>query len=79
MKREYPHTKRSLVRKYRSRVGDSFEDVINYAFDHEMNAIDSRKLMELEGRYGTNGGVGCDVREGPCSCGAWHHRDEKRR
>lgn len=21
---------------------------------------------------GTNGGVRCDVRSGPCACGAWH-------
>lgn len=21
---------------------------------------------------GTNGGQRCDVREGPCACGAWH-------
>ncbi len=21
---------------------------------------------------GSNGGVRCDVRRGPCSCGAWH-------
>ncbi|MCF7843560.1 hypothetical protein K9M47_01535 [Candidatus Gracilibacteria bacterium] len=22
--------------------------------------------------YGTNAGVRCDTRSGPCSCGAWH-------
>jgi hypothetical protein len=25
-----------------------------------------------QGVYGTNGGVGCDVAHGPCSCGAFH-------
>lgn len=25
-----------------------------------------------------NGGVACDVFEGPCSCGAWHHKGEPR-
>lgn len=25
-----------------------------------------------EGKYGFNGFRGCDVRLGPCSCGAWH-------
>ena len=32
-------------------------------------------LMELHGRYvnlGTNGGIRCDVTDGPCACGAWH-------
>lgn len=32
-------------------------------------------LMDLHSQYvdmGTNGGVRCDVREGPCACGAWH-------
>jgi hypothetical protein len=25
----------------------------------------------------TNAGVLCDTEDGPCSCGAWHHKDEK--
>ncbi|MEK7640702.1 MAG: hypothetical protein AAB389_01750 [Patescibacteria group bacterium] len=25
-----------------------------------------------------NGGQPCDVFEGPCSCGAWHHKGEPR-
>lgn len=32
-------------------------------------------VMEAHQRYaphGTNGGVRCDVDEGPCSCGGWH-------
>ena len=33
------------------------------------------RLMEAHSQYvdmGTNGGVQCDVTEGPCACGAWH-------
>lgn len=52
-------------------VGDRFEDVMTHATTKE-GAIDLRKIDELEGRFGTNGGRGCDVRSGPCSCGAWH-------
>ena len=32
-------------------------------------------LIDAHGRYapqGRNGGQTCDVRQGPCSCGAWH-------
>ncbi len=32
-------------------------------------------LMEAHSKYadlGTNGGVRCDVVDGPCACGAWH-------
>lgn len=32
-------------------------------------------LMEAHLKYvniGTNGGQRCDVRSGPCACGAWH-------
>jgi len=32
-------------------------------------------LMDAHGEHaslGTNGGQSCDVRSGPCSCGAWH-------
>lgn len=35
----------------------------------------SFSLMEAHETYaphGYNGGRACDVREGPCSCGAWH-------
>lgn len=28
--------------------------------------------------FGTNGGVKCDVVLGPCSCGAWHMKEEER-
>jgi hypothetical protein len=37
-------------------------------------AIDVR-LFDEHSEYvdmGTNGGVRCDVRKGPCACGAWH-------
>ena len=33
------------------------------------------QLFDQHSQYanmGTNGGVQCDVRRGPCSCGAWH-------
>ena len=36
-------------------------------------------LIEAHGQHvdlGTNGGVKCDVVEGPCACGAWHKKDE---
>lgn len=29
-------------------------------------------MMEIHPAIGYNGGQKCDVREGPCSCGAWH-------
>ncbi len=38
------------------------------------NAI-NLELMEAHSKFastGTNGGVECDVTEGPCACGAWH-------
>ena len=38
------------------------------------NALDL-SLMEAHTKYaplGYNGGQPCDVRSGPCSCGAWH-------
>jgi hypothetical protein len=51
---------------------------------HEFGALQSccfvegaldLKLMEAHREYaplGRNGGERCDVRSGPCSCGAWH-------
>lgn len=41
------------------------------------NGLDLAKLEEGEGLYGFNGGRGCDVLDGPCSCGAWHKPGEK--
>lgn len=52
-------------------VGPDFKDAIAHAMTRD-DAIDLSRLDELEGRYGYNGGRGCDVLEGPCSCGAWH-------
>lgn len=52
------------------REGGSFESLINYASTKD--GIDLRKIESQEGRYGSNGGRGCDVLTGPCSCGAWH-------
>ncbi|MCC6934209.1 MAG: hypothetical protein IT406_00735 [Candidatus Yanofskybacteria bacterium] len=55
----------------RADVGPRFEDVVAHATTPS-GAIDAAKLEELEGRFGFNGGRGCDVSSGPCSCGAWH-------
>jgi hypothetical protein len=53
-------------------TGDlSFQDVLDYATTKD-GAVDLAKLERLEGRCGQNGGRGCDVTSGPCSCGAWH-------
>ena len=52
-------------------IGPDFSDVLAHATTPD-GAIDLRKMEALEGRFGSNGGVGCDVRSGPCSCGAWH-------
>lgn len=52
-------------------VGSDFGSVVAHAMTPE-GAIDLAKIQELEGRFGSNGGRGCDVRRGPCSCGAWH-------
>jgi len=35
-------------------------------------ALDLAIIDAHEGVYGYNGGVACDVRRGPCSCGAFH-------
>lgn len=61
----------STDEKKRREVGSSFQDVVAYATTKE-GAIDLSKMEELEGRFGSNGGRGCDVRSGPCSCGAFH-------
>lgn len=53
-------------------VGPTFTDVVAHATDPETGTIDLNKMQKLEGRFGTNGGRGCDVLSGPCSCGAWH-------
>ncbi len=49
-------------------VGPTYEDVLNYATDPE-GVIDLMRLQSLEGRFGGR----CDVKDGPCACGAWHH------
>jgi hypothetical protein len=38
---------------------------------HE-GAINSMLMQAHEGYLGSNGGVNCDVVNGPCKCGAWH-------
>jgi len=35
-------------------------------------AVDLSKMDNMP-KYGLNGREWCDVAEGPCSCGAWHH------
>lgn len=59
--------------KLASMVGSDFQDVLAYATTPDNLAIDLSKMEELEGRFGSNAGRGCDVRSGPCSCGAWHY------
>ena len=57
--------------KLASMVGPDFQDVVAYATTPE-GYVDLSKMEKLEGRFGSNAGRGCDVRSGPCSCGAWH-------
>jgi len=59
------------MEKDKENIGSEFNDVINYAIN-EKGHLDLRKIEKLEGRFGSNGGRGCDVLSGPCSCGAWH-------
>lgn len=61
----------SKVVDERLEVGPTLNDVVAHAMT-PTGAIDLAKMQELEGRYGSNGGRGCDVARGPCSCGAWH-------
>ncbi len=53
------------------KIKRSFKQLVANATDKK-GAIDSRKIEAAEGSCGSNGGRGCDVTEGPCSCGAWH-------
>lgn len=41
----------------------------------EFNGVLAIDLSEMDKsfKYGINGSEWCDVAEGPCSCGAWHH------
>jgi hypothetical protein len=54
----------------KARIGPTFDDVVRHVTRN--GVVDLAALDALEGRYGTNGGRGCDVLRGPCSCGAWH-------
>lgn len=67
---EESENKNTAKRDPRLDIGSDFGSVVRYATTRD--GIDSRKMQELEGRYGYNGGRGCDVLHGPCSCGAWH-------
>lgn len=55
-----------------SSIGSSFSNVVSSATDPKTGIIDLSQIDRFEGRCGTNGGRGCDVTNGPCSCGAWH-------
>lgn len=48
----------------------TFNDVLKDAVNED-GSISASKL-EGDGSLGYNGGIACDVTEGPCACGAWH-------
>ncbi len=50
----------------------SFEELVKSSTDPQTGHVDLQVLQSYEGSCGSNGGVGCDVTVGPCSCGAWH-------
>jgi len=62
------------MEKSHSFIGPSTNDVFNYSLT-DNKEINLSKMAELEGRFGYNGGQGCDVLDGPCACGAWHKMD----
>lgn len=64
---------------------ERLKDIREYPANHkhrDMNGIMSCAMVDgaisiaimqaHEGLHGHNGGVGCDVASGPCSCGSWH-------
>lgn len=67
-------------------VRDRFNDIKNHPENHRhdfhslqrccfVNGALDMALMQAHEDYaslGTNGGQRCDVKSGPCSCGAWH-------
>lgn len=54
----------------------TFDDLVRYS--SRENGVDISKMQEFSGKFGYNGGIGCDVISGPCSCGAWHFPDEEK-
>lgn len=62
------------------RVGGRINDVIGASLEMHKGrpVLNMGKMQSFEGRYGYNGGIGCDVLDGPCSCGAWHHMNWKK-
>lgn len=56
------------------RAGPGANDVLGSAVAPDLAdpVVDLAELAKNEGRYGYNGGVGCDVRQGHCACGAAH-------
>lgn len=59
------------VKELKSKKKKTFQELIKECMTDE-GVIDMSKMGELEGSCGRNGGRGCDVTDGPCSCGAWH-------
>jgi len=53
------------------KVERDFQELIDECINDE-GVIDLSKMEKLEGSCGSNGGKGCDVTKGPCSCGGWH-------
>ncbi|KKM94644.1 hypothetical protein LCGC14_1196160 [marine sediment metagenome] len=51
-------------------IHKNFDALMACAFVN--GAINLAIMTAHEGLCGYNGGVPCDVRSGPCSCGAWH-------
>lgn len=49
----------------------TFQELIEECMNDD-GSISISKMQELEGSCGYNGSKGCDVTEGPCSCGGWH-------
>jgi len=50
----------------------SMNGIINCSMDNGAINMTIFDAHQQYANYGTNGGVRCDVSEGPCSCGAWH-------
>jgi hypothetical protein len=54
-------------------VGPSYENVLDYVLNKDRAYDENLRQKSFGDRFGYNGGSGCDVLDGPCSCGAWHH------
>lgn len=58
------------IREHPERHRHNFEDLTKCCFVD--GALDLSLMQMHEQHVGRNGGVRCDVTEGPCACGAWH-------